>query len=222
MAYSNSIAPYVGLRPFEESESFLFFGRDRDVKQLLNHVYSSQILVVFAPSGVGKTSLLRAGVIPELRKDPRLEVFYFFDWKVDSLTQIRKQLRESIGSDAQPAADEQASFLELLRMFRDKLQRRCVLIFDQFEEVERYQDGLDQIWDVLAPIGNVLDAPARLILTLREDYLGILDGLMDRVPGLLDNRFREGSWMSRELRGLSKDPSLKPSRHTWRKKLWSK
>ncbi|MFF7647512.1 hypothetical protein [Streptomyces canus] len=60
-------APYRGLARYEPGDSDLFFGRDRQVQELLDLVRAHRFAAVFGPSGSGKSSLLRAGVIPALR-----------------------------------------------------------------------------------------------------------------------------------------------------------
>lgn len=59
---------YPGPRPFEENDINLFFGRDRDIKNLLTFINVEQLTVLFSKSGLGKSSLINAGIIPELRK----------------------------------------------------------------------------------------------------------------------------------------------------------
>jgi hypothetical protein len=70
-------SPFPGLSPFEEEDAAVYFGRDAEVREtldLLNRLRRSggpRFGVVFGASGSGKSSLLRAGVVPRLRKDPR-------------------------------------------------------------------------------------------------------------------------------------------------------
>jgi ABC-type cobalamin/Fe3+-siderophores transport system ATPase subunit len=59
--------PFVGLRPFESEESLLFFGRDKQIKQLLQQLHRTHFVAVVGSSGCGKSSLIRAGVIPPLK-----------------------------------------------------------------------------------------------------------------------------------------------------------
>ena len=59
--------PFVGLRPFESHESVLFFGRDDHVDQLAQELYENRFLAVIGSSGSGKSSLVRAGLIPRLK-----------------------------------------------------------------------------------------------------------------------------------------------------------
>ena len=67
-AYSAPDQPYPGLRPFRENEQRLFFGRDRQIKEILQRLERSSFAVVIGGSGSGKSSIVNAGVIPSLRK----------------------------------------------------------------------------------------------------------------------------------------------------------
>ena len=60
--------PYVGPRAYEEGERQYFFGRDQETRQLAALVIAQRAVVLYAPSGAGKTSLLRAGVVPLLKE----------------------------------------------------------------------------------------------------------------------------------------------------------
>ena len=58
--------PFVGLRPFKTEESLLFFGRDQQVNEVLIKLHQSHFVAVVGNSGCGKSSLIYAGVIPQL------------------------------------------------------------------------------------------------------------------------------------------------------------
>src|SRR5437763_4042128 len=60
--------PYIGPVPFETKQKDLFFGRDEEAEMLLSLVISERIVVFYAPSGAGKSSLLNARLIPRLRE----------------------------------------------------------------------------------------------------------------------------------------------------------
>jgi Novel STAND NTPase 1 len=64
-----SLTPYPGPRPFEREEQNLFFGRDREVSELLSLIIAHRIVLLYAQSGAGKTSLLHAGIIPSLTEE---------------------------------------------------------------------------------------------------------------------------------------------------------
>src|SRR2546423_4731526 len=65
---------YVGPRPYEEKNAAIFFGREREARDLLSLVIANQLLLIYAPSGAGKTSLINARLIPMLStvKEPAL------------------------------------------------------------------------------------------------------------------------------------------------------
>lgn len=60
------IHPFPGLRPFEENEEHLFFGRERPISQLMSRLRTSHFLAVIGTSGSGKSSLIKAGLLPSL------------------------------------------------------------------------------------------------------------------------------------------------------------
>src|SRR5689334_11746500 len=60
--------PFPGLRPFETSESTFFFGRKAQVKELLGKLRTMHFLAVLGPSGSGKSSLVKAGVLAALQR----------------------------------------------------------------------------------------------------------------------------------------------------------
>ncbi len=58
--------PYIGLRPYTRDDSALFFGRDGDTQILLDKILANRLTLLFAASGVGKSSLLQAGIMLKL------------------------------------------------------------------------------------------------------------------------------------------------------------
>src|SRR5438874_2251225 len=75
-------APYVGLRPFEPEERDQFCGRNQDAQILTDRILSGRLTVLYAQSGLGKSSLLRALVVPELERNHG-RVVYFDAWAQD-------------------------------------------------------------------------------------------------------------------------------------------
>jgi hypothetical protein len=63
-----SDSPFVGPRPFEKEDSDRFFGRTREIEELLSLIIAHRAVLVYAQSGAGKSSLLRAGVIKRLEE----------------------------------------------------------------------------------------------------------------------------------------------------------
>ena len=73
--------PYVGLQPFEEADRAFFFGRERDQRVIIANLLSSPLTILYGSSGVGKSSVLMAGVVPQLHRErPRTAVVVFRNW----------------------------------------------------------------------------------------------------------------------------------------------
>ena len=64
--------PYIGPRPFEEKDSENFFGRSREIRELTSLVIAHRVVLFYAQSGAGKTSLLQAGLVPRLRERKKI------------------------------------------------------------------------------------------------------------------------------------------------------
>src|SRR5690349_24104794 len=72
--------PFPGLRPFEPSQADVFFGRDEQIEELVDRLQEQRFVAVIGASGSGKSSLVRAGLIPVLK---RSQVgFLATDWRV--------------------------------------------------------------------------------------------------------------------------------------------
>lgn len=71
---SPTLNPYVGPRTFTEQEERFFFGREREARDLTARIVSERLLLFYAPSGAGKSSLLNTRVIPKLRDEEHFQV----------------------------------------------------------------------------------------------------------------------------------------------------
>ena len=88
--------PYMGLKPFGPDDSDLFFGRKTEVKRLVDKMRDPNLLLVTAPSGGGKSSLVRAGLYPALQKTE--------DWKGAPLIEMRPGAPTPSGSTGDRAS----------------------------------------------------------------------------------------------------------------------
>lgn len=140
---------YVGPRPFEQEDKFIFFGRDREARDLLSLVIAHNLVLVYAQSGAGKTSLLNAGLIPLLEEN-QFEVFpvarvkgtILENIKIDEISNI--YAFNTLTSWAEGDYDVENLAKIKLVDFLDKLEHMLdedgmplprVVIFDQFEEL---------------------------------------------------------------------------------------
>ena len=78
--------PWPGLSTFTEEQTAFFFGRDEEVRELLRRVERKALTVLFGQSGLGKSSLLQAGLFPRLRTENLCPVYVRLDHAPDALS----------------------------------------------------------------------------------------------------------------------------------------
>src|SRR5207244_234322 len=139
---------YPGVRSFEEPDRLRFFGRTQSTDELLLRVLSVRLLLQFAPSGVGKTSLLNAGLFPKLRLHTYFPFIIRLNQVKETLTQAAtRSLKDAAIASGlkEPVIPENAETLWTLLAgvqlwSHDLLLLTPVLVFDQFEEVFTLRD----------------------------------------------------------------------------------
>jgi len=140
--------PYKGLDAFAEEDAELFFGRDSLVDDLLSRVTESRTVFITGPSGSGKSSLVRAGLIPALRSGA-IQTLHSERWLYETMKPGRDPIAElgrvasslagnlGAGEDIRTKGlgDETvlAQWCEIA--LKDSSQKRAVIFIDQFEEV---------------------------------------------------------------------------------------
>ena len=148
--------PWPGLDAFVENAYRFFHGRDREAAALLSHVLNASVTVLYGRSGLGKTSLLQAGLFPALRAQHLLPIYVRFDLKPDS-PPITLQLRECVlRAIAEEVSDclrpsDQESLWEYLHRADFELWSAQnylltpVIVLDQFEEIFTLGDRLPDL-----------------------------------------------------------------------------
>src|SRR5207244_4309488 len=90
VAVSAPQSPYKGLAAFDDSDldALLFFGRERESEIIAANLMAARITVLYGPSGVGKSSVLRAGVAHRLREEQGVGVIVFSNWTGDPVAAL--------------------------------------------------------------------------------------------------------------------------------------
>jgi hypothetical protein len=140
--------PWIGLASFTEESRGYFHGRDEEVAELARRVQRKLLTVLFGQSGLGKTSILRAGLVPRLRGQGYCPVYVRVDYAAESpkpAEQIKRAIFEAArgsGEWSQAGAATQGETLWEFLHHRDDLLKDGqgqtlipLLIFDQFEEI---------------------------------------------------------------------------------------
>lgn len=201
-----AVQPYIGLRPYEEADKAFFFGRNRDASLLVNKILAFPLTVLIAPSGVGKTSLLKVLVIPELR-DPETLVVYVDKWLASPIQGIRRKVSRSLGKEAE--GDEDRSLRELVgEANRD--EKTVILILDQAEQLFIRHGG--QIDAFGKEIGALLRSGAdiHLVISLREEYLAGLDALRSHLLTIRQSTYRLVRLDGEDARNAIEKPVKEP------------
>lgn len=188
--------PYKGLQPYTEADRAYFFGRERDREMIIANLYASPLTVLYGGSGVGKSSVLLAGVAPELKETPRLAVVVFRDWqdprfKAALKLAVLREVTRSAGKT--PDVDEHLPFDEFLAQCLNVLRGQSFFILDQFEEYFLYHPPAQSAEDFDAEFARAVNRPeirANFLLSVREDGLSKLDRFQGRIPNLLGNMLR--------------------------------
>jgi hypothetical protein len=198
-------SPYKGLVPFEDTEldALLFFGRERESGIISANVLASRLTVLYGPSGVGKSSVLRAGVAHRLRRraqanveehgHPEYVVVVFDAWSDEPvetlLAVVRDELADQFGSallDEQPGE----SLADTLDRWTEALACDLLLILDQAEEYFLYHTEETGFARELPELVTRPGLRVRVLLALRDDALAKLDRFKGRIPNLFSNYLR--------------------------------
>ena len=174
-------APYRGLLPFRGDDASVFFGREPEVSALLGWVRDRAVVAVVGPSGAGKSSLVAAGVLPRLRDGPR-------PWCTLTVQPGRHPFRAlaaaldrevTCPNPAEGATETalRAAPGALGVALRDRAAQHgapVLLLVDQAEELCTLTAELGErraFVDAIRGAADVPEAPVRVVLCLREDFL---------------------------------------------------
>ena len=172
--------PYRGLEAFEQADAADFFGRENAVAEMVGVLETQHLLVVVGPSGIGKSSVVKAGLVPALRRGA---VTGSESWLVTELTPGRAPFDQLAAALERVATVEVPDIIGELTTGTRRLDdivasvlpdgSVVLLIVDQFEEL--FTETFDEqerraFMDVLAEVASRPHSSIRIIATLRADY----------------------------------------------------
>jgi len=195
--------PFPGLRPFNAEESHLFFGRERHLNEIVRKLNKYRFVSIVGTSGSGKSSLVRAGLLPRLQKSDT-------DWQIaimrpgenpihelyDAISQHRGN---PIGKEKEETEVLVKNHLGLVQLLRGHVSsdKPMLLLVDQFEEIFRYQVAQTDkekrsdkqfIELILGAVGQS-DVPIHVVLTIRSDFLGDCEQFLGLPEAINDGQF---------------------------------
>ncbi|HET7501356.1 MAG TPA: protein kinase [Kofleriaceae bacterium] len=185
--------PFAGLAPFQEADADRFHGRSREVGAVLARLRSCPLVALAGPSGVGKSSLVRAGVIPQLKRSgegwdafivrpgrsPLASLSAILidlarsatDPTADALDAEGERSVDRVGADLHEAPGQLGA---ALRAWALRKRRRVLVFVDQFEELYTLGADPDERAAFLACLDGVADdasSPLRVLVSIRSDFL---------------------------------------------------
>jgi WD40 repeat protein/serine/threonine protein kinase len=166
--------PYKGLRAFDESEYDDFFGRDALIEHLSDRLTQTRFLAVVGASGSGKSSVVRAGLMPRLRSEAFVVGFLPNDHPITSLAYALASI--STQATAEKLDEQLRANVKSLDWLASQWlgKRDLVLVIDQLEEVFTLCTDAQEQAHFLALLHHAVSTPdsrVRVIVTLRADFM---------------------------------------------------
>ncbi|MDX2090499.1 MAG: protein kinase [Kofleriaceae bacterium] len=180
-------SPYAGLSSFQENDAGKFFGRNREIAAMVTRIRDRPLMAVVGPSGVGKSSFVRAGLVPALKRSGE-------NWETLVIRPGRKPIESLAGVISPMVAtaanlademDEQSKLVERLRKEPGHLghvlrgrsrrdNRKLLLFIDQFEELFTQVADEEERKAFMASLSACADdatSPLRVVVSVRADFL---------------------------------------------------
>lgn len=209
--------PYPALSSFREEDKEYFFGRDKEIRELVDRIEKNVLTVLLGKSGVGKTSLLQAGLMPELKKKYYLPIYLRINYDNKKTSPIA-QVKEAIESKIKKV-DKTIDSIGDLSLWEYFYKVRILggvvtplLFFDQFEELfEAGKEDPEKVDLLVTELGDLAqnwlpltvqeryknqripyaekEPNYRVLLSLREDYFLQLKNLRRFMPSVVKDRY---------------------------------
>ncbi|MCG8421491.1 MAG: protein kinase [Proteobacteria bacterium] len=191
--------PYPGLAAFQENDADRFYGRDLLVREVVSRLAEQPFIAIVGPSGVGKSSFVRAGVIPALKRSDAWEAFIIRPGSHPLVALAELLSRHSWGTVTRSLGDEHSAEATLddgsfmgtrealckrlcdkpgylgaqLRIRARRKLERILLFVDQFEEIYTLAEQTEReaFLACLAGVADDAGSPLRVIVSIRLDFL---------------------------------------------------
>jgi serine/threonine protein kinase len=188
-------SPYAGLKSFQESDAHRFFGRSRDVAAAVTRLRDTPLLGIVGPSGVGKSSFVRAGIVPALKvsgeqwstlvvrpgRSPMAALAYALTPMLSTTAGAGTGITTTVSADLSQQQQvverlyAEPGYLGAALRSRARSRNQHILLFvDQFEELYTQVSDVRERLAFTACLAGVCDdvtTPLRLVLSLRSDFL---------------------------------------------------
>ena len=176
--------PYKFLDFYREADSDLFFGRESEIDSICSKILTHRSLILYGRSGVGKSSIIYAGIVPALKKEgPLVSVLRTFHNPAEDLIEF---LRNTIPKDKNVDVQN-------LQVLKQQLAGKdIILIFDQFEEFFSgpATELRQKFITILVELLRIESLKIKMVFVIREDHLAEMNALKSVFPDIFVNEYR--------------------------------
>jgi pSer/pThr/pTyr-binding forkhead associated (FHA) protein len=209
-------SPYKGLVPYSEEDAPFFFGREEEREIICANLKAWQLTVFCGASGVGKSSVLRAGVAHDFHELAKhniakygkakfiVVIFPQFHpeqcrntWQDDPVIGLQEEINRTVtklfNETGLGSGTPSHSLQQTISAWSMRLDAKLLIILDQFEEYFQYhadEKGDQSFLMQFADAVNYPDSRANFLISIREDALSKLDLLKGPIPNIYDNYLR--------------------------------
>jgi energy-coupling factor transporter ATP-binding protein EcfA2 len=178
--------PFRGLLPFEEQHAALFFGRDKEIRDVASRLGQRRLLAVTGVSGSGKSSLVMAGVVPMLRAGliPKLGTnvrVVVMKPRGGPIFELQRELSEALEREVRHEDLTRTTYglVDVVKPLSP--EESLLIVVDQFEEIFAYRNKhleenggatADRFIALLLRAVEQTEVPILVMLTMRSDFLG--------------------------------------------------
>jgi GAF domain-containing protein len=213
--------PYKGLEVFEEEDAHFFFGRETLVNELVNRLNGSRIMFITGPSGSGKSSLVRAGLIPALKQGAisslRSELWFYETFQpgrdpIEALSMAFSRLKSpELATYFRKHVHERGILNECAKsVLSGRKNQRLVLFIDQFEEVftQVSKEHAEALITLIADAASLEHGCVIFLFAMRSDFVSNCAAYL-QLNALLNQQFIQvGAMRPDELVSAIVQPAL--------------
>ncbi|MCL2651889.1 MAG: ATP-binding protein, partial [Candidatus Azobacteroides sp.] len=190
------IYPFRHLDAYEREDIAFYFGREKDIEKLYQMTFETDLLLVYGASGVGKSSLIRCGLANKFGSY-EWEDFWIRKKGKNITASLIDELNKKMKDESNKTTIYEQTFEQKRDRIREQIQillrkhfKPIYLIFDQFEELytSGNEEEQNEFYEIVKDILS-LNQPVKIIISIREEYLGYLYYFEEVIPYLFSHKY---------------------------------
>ena len=204
------ISPFKFLDSYNQADGDIFFGREKETNDLYQALSGVKHLLVYGPSGAGKTSLVECGLRNQFSDADwyALTIRRGADMTASVFSEINKALRAPIplDPDTKRPTDPGTDFGQVIEDLFSERYQPVYLLFDQFEEL-LISGSEDEKKDFFTRLNQLIryKVPCRVMLIMREEFIGHLSEFEPLCPSIFQHRFRVEKMRKENVKAVIRD-----------------